>query len=152
MYQKIILVGNLGGDTEIKYMPDSTAVCNLSLAVSQRVKVGDGWENKTMWARVSMFGKRAETANQYLSKGTKVLVEGALSFDHATGNPRTFPRKDGTTGASFEIVASDFSFVGSKGDNAADGQTPTPYQKQTPQQVMDRMVAGETIAEDDIPF
>ena len=152
MYQKIILVGNLGGDPDMRYLPDQTAVCNFSLAVSRRVKVDNGWENKTQWWRVSLFGKRAETANQYLSKGTSVLVEGEIGFDHATGGPRLFQRKDLTWGASFELKASDFSFVGSKADTAADGQTPTPYQKQTPQQVMDRMVAGEKIEEDDIPF
>jgi len=151
MYQKIILVGNLGGDPDMRYLPDQTAVCNFSLAVSRRVKVDNGWENKTQWWRVSLFGKSAETANQYLNKGAKVLVEGEISFDHATGNPRMFVRQDGTTGTSFEMVANGFTFMGSKADTA-DGQTSTPYQKQTPQQVMERMADGETIAEDDIPF
>jgi single-strand DNA-binding protein len=87
MYQKIILIGNLGGDPELRHTGDQTAVCNFSIADSRRVKSENGWENKTQWWRVSLFGKRAETANQYLSKGAKVLVEGEISFDYATGGP-----------------------------------------------------------------
>jgi single-strand DNA-binding protein len=141
MYQKIILIGNLGGDPELRHTGDQTAVCSFSLAVSRRVKSDNGWENKTQWWRVSLFGKRAETANQYLSKGAKVLVEGEISFDHATGGPRIFVRKDGTSGASFEMVASDFSFVGSK----ADDTQPQAQAKTTPTPTAE-------VNEDDIPF
>jgi hypothetical protein len=77
------------------------------------------------------------------------LVEGALSFDHATGNPRTFARKDGTTGASFEIVASDFSFVGSKGDTPTDGQK-TPTRATNAQHTGDQ--PPSVVDADDIPF
>ena len=153
MYQKIIIVGNLGSEPEMRYQPDGTAVTSFSLATNRRWKDGNGQDiDETTWFRVSIWGKRAEAANQYLTKGSTVLVEGRIKPDPATGGPRLWTRQDGTTSASFEVTADNFSFVGSKADTPADGQTPTPYQKQTPQQVMERMAAGETIAEDDIPF
>jgi single-strand DNA-binding protein len=153
MYQKIIIVGNLGGDPEIRYQPDGTAVTSFSLATNRRWKDGNGQDvDETTWFRVSIWGKRAEAANQYLQKGSKVLVEGRLKPDAATGAPRIYNKANGDPATSYDVTADNFSFVGSKSDTTADGQTPTPYQKQTPQQVMDRMAAGETIAEDDIPF
>jgi single-strand DNA-binding protein len=153
MYQKIIIVGNLGGDPKIEYMADSTAVCTFSLATNRRWNNAQGQPvEETTWFRVSIWGKRAEAANQYLQKGSKVLVEGRLKPDPDTGSPRIFNKANGEPATSYEVTADNFSFVGSKADTTADGQTSTPYQKQTPQEVMDRMVAGETIAEDDIPF
>ena len=149
MYQKIIIVGNLGGDPEIKYMPDGTAVTSFSLATNRRWKDGNGQDvDETTWFRVSIWGKRAEAANQYLQKGSKVLVEGRLKPDAATGAPRIFEKKDGTFSTSYEVTADNFSFVGSKGDTAADGQTPTRAASaqhtgtQPPQ----------TVDADDIPF
>jgi single-strand DNA-binding protein len=89
MYQKIIIVGNLGGDPEIRYQPDGTAVTSFSLATNRRWKDGNGQDvDETTWFRVSIWGKRAEAANQYLQKGSKVLVEGRLKPDAATGAPR----------------------------------------------------------------
>jgi single-strand DNA-binding protein len=112
MYQKMIIAGNLGRDPEMRYMPDGTAVTSFNVAVN------DGWgENKrTLWFRVSIWGKRAETANQYLSKGSKVLVEGRLQGDPNTGGPKLWTRQDGTVGSSFEITASNFTFLSSRGD------------------------------------
>lgn len=112
MFQKIIIAGNVGRDPEMRYMPDGRAVTNFSVAVS------DGWgENKTtIWFRVSVWGKRAETANQYLTRGQKVLIEGRLRVDPATGAPRVFTRQDGTVGTSLEISADNFTFLSSKGE------------------------------------
>lgn len=116
MYQRIIIVGNLGGDPEMRYMPDGTAVTNFSVATNRR------WTDRatgqpvdeTTWFRVSVWGRQAETANQYLSRGRKVLVEGVMVPDRATGGPRTFTRQDGTVGASFEIRADTVRFVGGR--------------------------------------
>ena len=113
MYHKITIAGNVGRDPEMRYMPDGTAVTNFSVAVS------DGWgdKKKTIWFRVSVWGKRAEIANQYISKGSKILVEGRLRTD-ANGGPNMFTRRDGTVGANFEITASDFVFLGSRQEAA----------------------------------
>ena len=82
MYQKIIVVGNLGGDPEMRYMPDGTAVTNFSLATNRRWTDGRSGETRdeTTWIRVSVWRKQAESVNQYLSKGSKVLVEGTAHF------------------------------------------------------------------------
>lgn len=118
MYQKIILVGNLGGEPEMRYMPDGTAVTSFSLAVGRKWNNAQGQQvDETTWFRASVWGKRAETANQYLTKGSKVLVEGRLKPDPNTGGPRLWTRQDGTVAASYEVVVESFSFVGSRSDS-----------------------------------
>ena len=124
MYQKIIAVGNLGRDPEMRYMPDGTAVTNFSIATTRAWtnKATDEKEEETTWFRVNVWGRQAETANQYLSRGRKVLVEGVLVPDRATGGPKTFTRQDGTVGAAFEIRADTVKFLSSKNDD--DGAAP----------------------------
>ncbi len=121
MYQKIIVVGNLGGDPEMRYMPDGTAVTNFSLASNRRWTDGATGQprDETTWFRVSVWRKQAETVNQYLSKGSKVLVEGRLRPDPASGGPRTFTRQDGTVGASFEITADTVRFLSSREEDGS---------------------------------
>lgn len=123
MYQKIIIVGNLGNDPEMRYLPTGMAVTNFSVATSRRWKDSDGNPaEETTWFRVSVWGKQAETANQYLAKGRKVLVEGRLIPDGQTGSPRTFKRRDGTVGASFEIHAESLKFLsGREGGESGSG-------------------------------
>lgn len=114
MYHSITLVGNLGRDPEMRYTPDGTPVTTMSVAVDD--SFGDA--QKTIWFRVSVWRAQAEACNQYLSKGSKVLVVGRLNHDN--GNPRTFTRKDGSAGASFEITASTVKFLSSKGGAGGD--------------------------------
>lgn len=117
MYQKIIIVGNLGGDPEMRYMPDGTAVTNFSVATNRKWTDGSGQpQEEVTWFRVPAWGKQAEASNQYLSKGSKVLVEGRLKPDPNTGGPRTYPRQDGTVGASYEIHAETVRFLPSASD------------------------------------
>ena len=118
MYQKIVVVGNLGRDPEMRYMPDGTAVTNFSVATSRRWTSGQTGEpvEETLWFRVSVWGRQAETANQYLSKGRKVLVEGQLTGDANTGGPKLFQRNDGSVGSSFEIRANVVKFIGGRED------------------------------------
>ena len=124
MYQKITIVGNLGRDPEMRYMPDGTAVTSFSVATGRR------WTDKatgqpvdeTTWFRISVWGRQAETANQYLSKGRKVLVEGRIKPDPSTGSPRIWTRQDGTVGSSYEITANNVVFLSSRGeDDGYDG-------------------------------
>jgi single-strand DNA-binding protein len=120
MYQKITIVGNLGRDPEMRYMPDGTAVTSFSIATGRR------WTDKatgqpvdeTTWFRVSVWGRQAETANQYLSKGKKVLVEGRIKPDPSTGSPRIWTRQDGTVGSSYEITANNIVFLSSRGEES----------------------------------
>jgi len=143
MFQKFIIVGNLGRDPEMRYMPDGTAVTNFSVATTRKWTGADGQpKEETTWVRVEVWRKQAESANQYLSKGSKVLVEGRIKPDPNTGGPRLYTRQDGTAGANFEMVADSVRFLGTNngnGDNAnGNGVT--------------AMAGGEGQEEDEIPF
>ena len=123
-YHTIILVGNLGRDPEMRYTPSGQAVTNFSVAVSDNYTSSSGEKvDRTIWMRVSTWGKLAETCNQYLKKGRKVLVEGRLVVDPATGGPRVWERQDGTKSASFEVSAQTVRFLSQRGDDEG-GATP----------------------------
>ena len=118
MYHTIILVGNLGRDPEMRYTPSGQAVTNFSVATNRQYTNSNGEQVKeTIWFRVSTWGKQAETCNQYLKQGSRVLVEGRLTPDQATGGPRVFTRQDGTTGSSFEVNAQTVRFLSTRGED-----------------------------------
>lgn len=126
MYQKLVIVGNLGSDPEMRYMPDGRAVTNFSVACNRRwtnQATGDPQEEVT-WYRVSVWGRQGEAANQYLEKGRQVLVEGRLRPDPNTGGPRLWTRQDGSVGASYEVVADRVQFLGSNGNGHGDSADP----------------------------
>lgn len=117
-YQKLIVVGNLGRDPEMRYMPDGQCVTNFSIATTRT------WTNQTTgqrmdettWFRIATWGRRAESCNDYLRKGHKVLVEGRLIVDPQTGGPKTYVRQDGSVGANFQVNADTVRFLTPKGD------------------------------------
>jgi single-strand DNA-binding protein len=120
MYHTIIIVGNLGGDPEMRYLPSGQAVCNFSVASNRRYSNSDGQQvDETTWFRISVWGRQAETTNQYLRRGSKVLIEGRLRPDPATGSPRTYTTQDGRTGASFEVNASIVRFLSTRAEDQA---------------------------------
>jgi len=120
MYHTIIIAGNLGRDPEMRYTPSGQAVTNFSVATSRQYTGSDGNQVKeTIWFRISAWGKQAEICNQYLRKGSKVLVEGRLVPDLASGGPRIWTRQDGTPAASFEINANTVRFLSSRADDEA---------------------------------
>lgn len=130
-YHTIILVGNLGKDPEMRYTPSGQAVTNLSVAVDDSYTSSNGERVKrTIWFRVSTWGKQAETVNQYLKKGRKVLVEGRLTVDPATGGPRMYTRQDGTSGASYEVSASTVRFLSSRAEDEGSYTSETTYSNQ----------------------
>lgn len=126
MLQRITLVGNLGSDPEMRYLPNGSPVTNFSMATNRK------WTNKqtgelseeTVWWKVAVFGNQAEPCQQYLSKGRLVLVEGRLK-PNESGNPRVWQRQDGTYAASFELTATRVQFLG-RGTDAAPAQTSAP--------------------------
>ena len=133
MYQKVMIIGNLGRDPEMRYMPDGRAVTNLSVATNRRWTDSGSGEPKdeTTWFRISIWGRQAEVANEYLSKGRQVLVEGRLRPDPETGGPRLWTAQDGTVRASYELIADTVRFIGGRaedsfsGEGASEGGTPT---------------------------
>ncbi|MCI0519757.1 MAG: single-stranded DNA-binding protein [Chloroflexi bacterium] len=123
MYHTIIIAGNLGKDPEMRYTPSGQAVTNFNVATSRQYTGSDGnLVKETIWFRISAWGKQAETCNTYLKKGSKVLVEGRLVPDAATGGPRIWTRQDGTSGASFEVSANTVRFLSSAGTRGEGGE------------------------------
>jgi len=120
MYHKILIVGNLGRDPEMRYTQSGQAVTNFSVATSRQYNNSAGEQVKeTVWFRISVWGRQAETCNQYLKKGSSVLVEGRM-IATPEGNPRVWERQDGTSAASFEVNANMVRFLSSRG-SAANG-------------------------------
>jgi single-strand DNA-binding protein len=122
MYHKVILVGNLGRDPEMRYLGSGSPVTNFSMATSEKWTGQDGTrQERTIWWRVSVFGKTAEICNEYLKKGRKVLVEGTMVADPKTGNPRIFQRNNGETGSAFEVRALTVKFLDGRDSSGAGG-------------------------------
>lgn len=114
MYHTIIIAGNVGKEPEMRYTPSGQAVTSFSVATNRQYNTKDGEQVKeTTWFRVTTWGKQAEVCHQYVKKGMKVLVEGTLTADKATGGPRVYQKKDGTSAASFEVTASTVRFLSS---------------------------------------
>jgi single-strand DNA-binding protein len=106
MINKAILLGNLGRDPELMHTKKGTAVCNLSVATEHRVKNGESWEKATEWHRVTVWGKQAELAAEYLSKGRQVYIEGRIRTEKY--------EQEGQTKYSTKVVAELVKFLGSK--------------------------------------
>jgi single-strand DNA-binding protein len=122
MYQRLVLVGNLGRDPETRYSENGIPVTNFSVATTNKWSDASGEPHEeTVWFRVATFGKQAETCQEYLTKGQRVLVEGTLIADPANGGPRIFTRKDGTPGAAFELRANTVRFLSPKSERANGG-------------------------------
>ena len=138
---KVIIVGNLGGDPEVRYTPSGSAVANFNVATSESWKDKNTGEKKerTEWHRIVVWGKLGELCGEYLSKGRQVYVEGRLQT-------RSYDDKDGVKRYMTEIIATDVQFLGSKesgGGRSGGGAPPRePFGGQ----------GGPPPADDDIPF
>jgi single-strand DNA-binding protein len=124
MFQQILIVGNLGRDPEMRYTPQGQPVTTFSVATNRQYTNAAGETVKeTTWFKVEAWGKQGETCNQYLKKGSKVLVEGRLVADRETGGPKVYDKTDGTKGASFVVNASTVRFLSAS--RPAEGQAAT---------------------------
>jgi single-strand DNA-binding protein len=122
MYHTIIIVGNLGKDPEMRYTPSGQAVTSFNVATNRQYTGSDGnMVKETIWFRISVWGKQAESCSQYLKKGSKVLIEGRLNADPQTGGPKIWTRQDGSAGSSFEVTANTVRFLSSRGDGEGGG-------------------------------
>lgn len=138
---KAILVGRLGKDPEMKYTPSGTAVASFSIATNYSIKDGDGnFVDKTDWHNIVVFGRRAEFAGEYLSKGRLVYIEGRIQT-------RSWEDKDGNKRYITEIISSDVQLLGSKGDS------PSKEKEQQEPEVQEKDVPVQEDEEaDDLPF
>ena len=153
---KVILVGNLGQEPETRYMPNGGAVTNISIATSEtwKDKSSGQMQERTEWHRVVFFNKLAEIAGEYLKKGSKVYVEGAL-------RTRKWQDQSGSDRYTTEIVANEMQMLDAKGSGGAgggfDGYDQMPESRgSSPQQPQSAPSAPSSPAmsdfEDDIPF
>lgn len=156
---KVILVGNLGDDPEVRYMPNGNAVANITIATSENWKDQQGQkQEKTEWHRVVMFRKLAEIVGEYLKKGSQVYIEGKLQT-------RKWKDQQGQDRYTTEIVADQMQMLGSRNDGAQQGDQSYGGQKQ--QQGQQQKKGGNTVQaagfaqpnqepnidfDDDIPF
>lgn len=122
MYQKLVLVGRLGRDPEMRFTPTGQAVTSFSVATDRQYTDQAGKPVKeTVWFRVTAWGKLAETCNTYLQKGKMVLIEGRLTVDAKTGGPRVWTGQDGTPRASYEVNAQTVKFLSARTEGGAEG-------------------------------
>lgn len=113
MFNKVIFIGNLTKDPELRYTPQGTAVASFRIAVNSRYKQSDELKSETLFIDIVVFGKQAESCSQYLSKGRSVLVEGRLQ-------ERRW-ESEGQQRSKFEVVASSVRFLSRKSESAAPG-------------------------------
>ncbi|MEO0532145.1 MAG: single-stranded DNA-binding protein [Planctomycetota bacterium] len=112
-YNRVVLVGNLTRDPELRYIPSGTAVSEIGLAVNDRVKKGDQWVDETTFVDVTLWARTAEVANQYLNKGSSVLIEGRLKLDQW--------EKDGQKRSKLRVVADKMQMLGGRGEGGGGG-------------------------------
>lgn len=114
----VVALGYMGKDPEMRYMSDGdTVVTNINLATSRGYTVNGQNNKETTWWRIAFWRKLAENVNAYTHKGSRLLVVGSVNYDEKTHAPRSFTRKDGTIGSSFEVTGSNFKFTDSKGES-----------------------------------
>lgn len=106
-FNKVIIVGNLGQNPELRYTPNGDAVCSFTLATNEK----RGGNEKTTWFKITLWGKRAEAGAKYLTKGSAVYIEGRLSVEEWTD-------KEGKNRYTLDIQATDMQFVGGKGSES----------------------------------
>jgi single-strand DNA-binding protein len=153
---KVLLVGNLGADPEIRQSPNGNVVATLSIATTERMKdqqTGD-WQDHTEWHRVAVFGRTAETARDYLRKGSKVLIEGSL-------RTRKYQDKNGQDRYDYHIAVQDMQMLDRSGGQSmggsagprerSGGYAPAPQRERAPEPGLPSG-GGMDDFDDDIPF
>lgn len=137
---KVILVGNLGADPEVKYMPNGNAVANVTVATSESWKDKQSGEqkDKTEWHRVVFFRRLAEIAGEYLKKGSQIYIEGKLQT-------RKWQDKNGNDRYTTEIIANEMQMLGGRGGGSTDFGSTSSAAAPAPAAVTDEF-------DDDIPF
>lgn len=106
-FNRVILVGNVTRDPELRHIPSGTAVADIGIAVNDRVKRGDEWVDEATFVDVTLWGRTAEIANEYLHKGAPVLIEGRLKLECW--------EKDGRKHSKLKVVGERLQLLGSKG-------------------------------------
>ena len=144
---KVILIGRLGQEPTIRYMPNGEAVCNFSVATSEKYTDKNGQrQESTEWHNVTMYRKLAEIAGKYLTKGSQVYLEGKIQS-------RKYQDKNGVERTAYDIIVNEMKMLGGGGNDgqqaqSAQSETPTPPRRQAPA----APAAPVDDVDDDIPF
>lgn len=146
MLNKVILIGRLGRDPEVRYMPNGEAVCNFSVATSEAWNDRNGQrQERTEWHNITMYRRLAEIAGQYLKKGSQVYLEGKIQS-------RKYTDKNGVERTAYDIIVNEMKMLGGGSDGqqaqSAQTETPTPPRRQAPV----APAAPVDDVDDDIPF
>jgi single-strand DNA-binding protein len=145
-FNKIIIVGNLGRDPELRYTPQGTPVCSFSLATNEKRKDKTGeMQDLTTWFKVTLWGRQAETASQYLTKGKPIYIEGRLRVEEWTD-------RDGKPRHTLEVHATEMQFIGSGGGGAGGGggRSEEPHAERPA--ASEPATGHADTADDDVPF
>ena len=139
---KVILIGRLGKEPTIRFMPNGEAVCNFSVATSESWKDQSGQRQERIeWHNITMYRRLAEIAGQYLKKGSQVYLEGKIQS-------RKYTDKNGVERTAYDIIANEMKMLGGgNSEQQAQGETPTPPRRQAP-----AAPVGGNDESDDIPF
>ena len=146
-FNKVILMGNLTRDPELRYTPKGTAVANLGLAVNRIWRDAEGQQqDETTFVDVDAFGKQAETIGQYMQKGRPILVEGRLKLDQWED------KNSGQRRSKLGVVLERFTFVGGGGSQGIGGGAPSAPQSSAPPPTSDVPPFEDGPSDDDVPF
>lgn len=159
MFNKVIMLGNLTRDIELRYTPGGTAVANTAIATSKKYKAADGNQKEDVcFIDITFFGRTAEVANQYLKRGSKILVEGELKFDQWTD-------QNGGKRSKHTVTANSMKMLDSKSDGNSGGYDNTQPQNsgyqnapaqtvpsRSPQKPVSQEIPEIDIDDDEIPF
>ena len=143
---KVILIGNLGKDPDVRYMPSGSAVTNITVATSEqwRDKQSGEQQERTEWHNVVFFNRLAEIAGEYLRKGSKVYIEGSL-------RTRKWQGKDGSDRYTTEVVANEMQMLDSKGGGSGSYDRPPARQQSSSNEPAPQAAPSDDF-DDDIPF
>src|ERR1051325_5529030 len=112
-FNKVIVVGNLGRDPELRYTPQGVAVCSFSMATNEKRRDKSGeMQDITTWFKITLWREKAETAAKYLTKGSTVYIEGRLRIEEWTD-------RDNNNRYTLDVQATDMQFIGSRGDSVS---------------------------------
>jgi single-strand DNA-binding protein len=153
-FNRVILVGNLTRDPELRYLTSGMGVTDIGLAVNDRRKNANGeWVEETTFVDVTLWGRTAEVASEYLSKGSPVLIEGRLKLD-------TWETQDGQKRSKLKVVCDRMQMLGGRGQGGgSEGGAPRPsaqrdsqYSQPSPPDEAFEAPSGESAGGDEIPF
>ena len=142
-FNRVILMGNITRDIELRYTSGGTAVTEIGLAVNDRVKKNDEWVDETTFVDVTLWGKTAELVNQYLSKGKPILIEGRLKLDQW--------EQDGQKRSKLRVVGEKMQFIGGR-DGGSGQSSRDNYQQSDSRKSVPAEQSSGPPPEDDIPF